>query len=122
MTHDSDFEEVRDDYVLLDTGGIGMELEMTLKKIAIAEEEQAEFAIQAASVVLFIVDVRIGVTPLDEIVAEKLSLRKARLVVNKVDLDEIEADADEFIRLGLGELYSISAEHVRRYYGPRRSY
>ncbi|MEC7274146.1 MAG: ribosome biogenesis GTPase Der, partial [Verrucomicrobiota bacterium] len=115
VTRDLISAEVRDDYVLLDTGGIGMELKMTPKKIATAAEEQVEFAIQAASVVLFLVDVRIGVTPLDEIVAEKLRRygKHVLLVVNKVDIEENEADADEFISLGLGDLYSISAEHGR---------
>ena len=115
VTRDLISTEVRDDYVLLDTGGIGMELEMTPKKIATAAEEQVEFAIQAASVILFLVDVRTGTTSLDEIVAEKLRRygKHVLLVVNKVDLEENEADTDEFLRLGLGELYSISAEHGR---------
>ena len=115
VTRDLISTEVRDDYVLLDTGGIGMELEMTPKKIATAAEEQVEFAIQAASVVLFLVDVRTGITSLDEIVAEKLRRygKHVLLVVNKVDLEENESEADEFLRLGLGELYRISAEHGR---------
>jgi len=115
VTRDLISTEVRDDYVLLDTGGIGMELEMTPKKIATAAEEQVEFAIQAASVVLFLVDARTGITSLDEIVAEKLRRygKHVLLVVNKVDLEANEADADEFLRLGLGELYRISAEHGR---------
>ena len=72
VTRDLISTEVRDDYVLLDTGGIGMEIEMTSKKISVAAEEQVEFAIQAASVILFVVDVREGITNLDEIVANKL--------------------------------------------------
>ncbi len=115
VTRDLISTEVRDDYVLLDTGGIGMELEMTPKKIATAAEDQVEFAIQAASVILFVVDVRAGITSLDEIVAQKLRRygKHVILVTNKVDLEENESAADEFLRLGLGEPYRVSAEHGR---------
>ena len=115
VTRDLISTEVRDDYVLLDTGGIGMEIEMTSKKISVAAEEQVEFAIQAASVILFVVDVRDGITNLDEIVAQKLRRygKHVLLVTNKVDLEENENLADEFIRLGLGEPFCVSAEHGR---------
>ena len=115
VTRDLISTEVRDDFVLLDTGGIGMELEMTPKKIATAAEEQVEFAIQAASLILFVVDVREGITALDEIVAEKLRRygKQVVLVTNKVDLEDNEAAADEFLNLGLGEPLRVSAEHGR---------
>lgn len=115
VTRDLISTEVRDDYVLLDTGGIGMELQMTPKNIATAAEEQVEFAIQAASIILFVVDVRAGITSLDEIVAEKLRRygKQVILVANKVDLEENEDAADEFLRLGLGEPFKVSAEHGR---------
>ena len=115
VTRDLISTEVRDDYVLLDTGGIGMEIEMTPKKISVAAEEQVEFAIQAASVILFVVDVREGITNLDEIVAQKLRRygKHVLLVTNKVDLEENEDLADECIRLGLGQALCGSAEHGR---------
>jgi GTP-binding protein len=115
VTRDLISTEVRDDYVLLDTGGIGMEIEMTAKKISTAAEEQVEFAIQAAKIILFVVDAREGVTALDEIVAQKLRRygKHVILVTNKVDQEEHEALADEFLRLGLGEPFSVSAEHGR---------
>ncbi len=115
VTRDLISAEVRDDYVLLDTGGIGMELEMTPKKIATAAEGQVEFAIQAASVILFMVDVRSGVTSLDEIVSEKLRRygKRVILVANKVDLEGDEIGADDFLRLGLGAPVCVSAEHGR---------
>lgn len=115
VTRDLISTEVRDDYVLLDTGGIGMELEMTPKKIASAAEDQVEFAIQAARIILFVVDVRSGITSLDEIVAEKLRRygKSVILVTNKVDLEANEAAADEFLNLGLGEPVRVSAEHGR---------
>lgn len=115
VTRDLISAEVRDDFVLLDTGGIGMELEMTPKQIANAAEDQVEFAIQAACLVLFIVDVRTGVTSLDEMVAEKLRRygKSVLLVANKVDSEAEEVDAEDFARLGLGAPAMISAEHGR---------
>jgi GTP-binding protein len=115
VTRDLISTEVRDDYVLLDTGGIGMELEMTPKNIATAAEEQVEFAIQAATVILFVVDVRAGITALDEMVGQKLRRygKQVVLVTNKVDREEDEGEADEFVRLGLGDPVRVSAEHGR---------
>lgn len=115
VTRDLISAEVRDDYVLLDTGGIGMELEMTPKKIATAAEDQVDFAIQAASVILFVVDVQSGITSLDEVVADKLRRfgKQVLLVANKVDKEGEEAAADEFSGLGLGEVFPVSAEHGR---------
>ena len=55
-----------DGFALMDTGGIGMLPEMTPKEIQDATEDQAEFAIQAANILLFVVDGREGLLPLDE--------------------------------------------------------
>lgn len=92
-----------------------MELEMTPKGIADAAEEQVEFAIQAATVILLVVDVQTGVTPLDEIVAQKLRRygKHVLLVVNKVDREDHDMGVDEFRRLGLGTPFVVSAEHGR---------
>ena len=115
VTRDLISTEVDDNYVLLDTGGIGMELEMTPKQIANAAEEQVEFAILAAKVVLFIVDVRSGLTALDEMVAEKLRRygKQVVLVCNKVDSEAEEGDGAAFASLGLGSPAMVSAEHGR---------
>lgn len=115
VTRDLISTEVNDDFVLLDTGGIGMELEMTPKQIASAAEDQVEFAIQAAKVVLFIVDVRSGLTALDEMVAEKLRRygKQVLLVCNKVDSEAEETDGSAFASLGLGAPILVSAEHGR---------
>ena len=115
VTRDLISAEVSDDYVLLDTGGIGMELEMTPKKISVAAEEQVEFAIQAARLILFVVDMRSGITSLDEIIAERLRRygKQVILVANKADTERDEEAADDFLRLGLGEPSAVSAEHGR---------
>ncbi len=80
----------------------------------IFEEEirkQVELAIDEANVILFIVDVTEGITPLDESVVAMLRVAKKKifLVANKVDNNERISLAAEFYGLGLGEVYNISS-------------
>ena len=63
VTRDLISAEVDEDYMLLDTGGLGMELEMTPKQISHAAEDQVDFAILAADVIVLLVDVRSGSPP-----------------------------------------------------------
>lgn len=103
-----------DGYVtLLDTGGIGMEPEMTPPELQAATEEQVAFSIQAANLILFVVDGQEGCTPLDLILAGKLRAydKSIILVVNKVDVPDHEERVGEFYQLGLGEPQVVSAEH-----------
>ena len=74
-------------FVLMDTGGIGMTPEMTSAEIQEATEDQAEFAIRAADLLLFVVDGRAGLLPLDQTLAQKFRKMGKRLVlvVNKMD-------------------------------------
>jgi GTP-binding protein len=104
-----------EDYTLLDTGGIGLGGELTPEIIQTATEEQAQFAIAAADLVLFVTDGREGCTPLDEMVASLLRATGKPIVmlVNKVDQPELEDSVDDFARLGLGAGLPISAEHGR---------
>jgi GTP-binding protein len=76
---------------------------------------QAERAIAEAAVVLFVVDVTVGVVDEDLAVARvlKRSGRPVRVVVNKVDSSQREADAWDAMALGLGEPWPISALHGR---------
>jgi len=100
-------------FVLMDTGGIGMIPEMTPAEIQNATEDQAEFAIRAADLLLFVVDGRSGMVPLDQTLA--LKFRKMGkhpvLVVNKMDNPEEEYSFEEFKRLGFAKQVGVSAEH-----------
>ncbi|HWA27452.1 MAG TPA: ribosome biogenesis GTPase Der [Lacunisphaera sp.] len=115
VTRDVVTAEVTDGaYTMLDTGGLGLTGSDTPARITKASEAQVAFAIEAASVILFVVDARDGVTGLDERIAGML--RKSRkhvlLVANKADSGkEKVADIAEFYRLGFGEPFYISAEH-----------
>jgi GTP-binding protein len=76
---------------------------------------QAERAIAEADVVLMVVDVTVGVLDEDLAVARvlKRSGRPVRVVVNKVDSSQREADVWEAVSLGLGDPWPISALHGR---------
>jgi GTP-binding protein len=115
VTRDIIAAEVKDgDYTLLDTGGLGLQDATTPAKLIKASEAQAAFAIGAASVILFVIDAREGVTALDERVAQQL--RKAKksviLVGNKADhgMEKVTGIGDLY-RLGFGEPVFISSEH-----------
>jgi GTPase len=80
----------------------------------IFEEEirrQVELAIGEADIIIFVVDVKDGMTSMDKDVA--LLLRKSRkkifLVANKVDNTQRTFDINEFYELGLGQVYGLSS-------------
>jgi GTP-binding protein len=97
---------------LVDTGGIGIE---DVDDLTDHVERQIQTAIEQAAVILFVVDVRSGVVPLDEEVAERLrGLGKpVILVINKCDYPEIEPQAAEFYRLGYDPVVCVSAQQNR---------
>ena len=71
---------------------------------------QVELAIDEADVIVFVVDVEEGITPMDEEVAKLLRkvTKPIFLAVNKVDNGAREKDAYEFYNLGLGEYFTIA--------------
>jgi len=73
--------------------------------------KQVQLAIDEADVILFMVDVKSGITDLDDAISAMLRKTKKQTfpVVNKVDSNQAIPDAQEFYRLGLGEIYCISS-------------
>ncbi len=72
-----------------------------------------ERAVDMADVCLFVIDARVGVTPTDEMLAELLRRRSARVIVaaNKSEGNAADAGVIEAYGLGLGEPLRLSAEH-----------
>ena len=95
-------------FSVIDTGGYVVNsndiFELEIKK-------QVLFAINDADVILFLVDVYVDITDLDMAIAEILrkNKKKVLLVANKVDNSEKIVDAQIFYKLGLGEVFCISA-------------
>jgi GTP-binding protein len=73
--------------------------------------KQVELAIDEADVIMFVVDVEEGITPMDDEVAKLLRkiTKPVIVVVNKVDNSMREKDAYEFYNLGLGDYITISS-------------
>lgn len=99
-------------FQIVDTGGIVPQSEDVFDK---AIREQAMLAIEEADVIVFAVDARDGVTPVDSDIATILrtSSKPIVLVVNKCDNATADLHAAEFYSLGLGEPYAISALNGR---------
>jgi GTP-binding protein len=99
-------------FIVVDTGGLEPRPRST---IAQEVKEQVEIAIAEADTVIFLVDVRDGLTPSDLEIADRLrrSSKPIILVANKADNTKLEAGAVEFYELGLGEPLTISAYHGR---------
>ncbi|MBA4066233.1 MAG: ribosome biogenesis GTPase Der [Isosphaera sp.] len=96
-------------FELSDTGGIGI---VDVDDLTADVERQIQVAIDSAAVVVFVVDVRDGVTPLDQDVADRLrAIRKpVVLVANKADTEKLGQGAGEFFALGYGEPLAVSAD------------
>lgn len=74
---------------------------------------QVELAIDEADIILFLVDVHEGITPMDEEIAKLLrkETKPVLLIVNKVDSATHVNDAVEFYNLGLGEYLTMSGNN-----------
>ena len=94
---------------LVDTGGMGIQ---DVDNLTADVEKQIRHALEAAAVVLFVVDVRDGMVPLDQEVAERLRPldKPVVFVANKADTDKIAAHAADFFGLGFGEPLCVSAD------------
>ena len=97
---------------LVDTGGIVPDSDDVFEK---AIREQAMLAIDEADVIIFVVDGRDGITPIDSEIGGMLraSSKTGVLVVNKCDNAKADLGASEFYELGLGDPFPISALNGR---------
>lgn len=96
-------------FTLIDTGGI----EPDSSDVILSQmRDQAQIAIDTADVIIFLVDVKQGLTDADGKVADMLrrSHKPVVLCVNKVDsFKKMEADVYEFYNLGIGDPVPVSA-------------
>jgi GTP-binding protein len=99
-------------FTLWDTGGIFGAGE---KDLSAQVHQTAVQALHASDLLLFVVDAKDGLSPIDQDLAR--TLRRSRkpivLVVNKIDNEKHESLAAEFDSLGFEKIVSISAEHNR---------
>ena len=101
-------------FTLVDTGGIGLlRREKASDVITAAALQQVELAIEAAQVIILVVNVQEGVMPLDREAALRLrqSGKPILVAVNKVDTDKAEPGTVDFSTLGFEKLFPVSAIH-----------
>ena len=96
---------------LIDTGGIGEGVDASFSD---AVQTEAEMAMASADLILFVVDARSGLSPIDQAIAQILRKTSTpiELVINKAD-SEVQESESEFSRLGFGSGLYTSAEHGR---------
>src|SRR5436305_9841186 len=97
-------------FALVDTGGIVPDDDALIPANIL---KQAGVAIEEAQALVWMVDARKGVTPLDEELARLLRGTGKRVIVaaNKADAVNWESDAGEFHSFGFDDVFPISAEH-----------
>lgn len=96
------------EFSVIDTGGVVTGSDDVFEEAII---RQVELAMEEADVILFMVDAKEGLSPLDEDVAHMIrkSPKKSFLVANKVDNASRSAEVAEFYSLGFDKIYEISA-------------
>ena len=101
-------------FTLVDTGGIGLlRREKAEGVIVKAALDQAELAIEAADVIILVVNTQEGTVPLDREVSMRLrrSHKPVIIAANKADTTKMHAAAIDFVDLGFEEIYPVSAIH-----------
>jgi len=93
---------------LVDTGGLVPDSNDSMDR---AIRQQVDFALAESDLILFLVDGREGVTPLDRAIADRLRKagRQVLLAVNKLDDLERSTAQFDFYELGFGEPHGVSA-------------
>ena len=97
-------------FVLIDTGGIVFSDDSISKEVL----KQTKFAIDEADRILFVVDAKTGLHPLDKEIANilrKTGNKKICLIINKVDSGKILGVESDFMPLGIEPMFQISAAH-----------
>lgn len=99
------------EYLVIDTGGLNGESEV----LDVRMQQQSWQAVDESDLVVFMVDGRDGLTPVDEEIADRLrrSGQSVCLAVNKTDTLDEDQIAAEFYQLGIGEPRCIAAAHSR---------
>jgi len=96
-------------FAIVDTGGIVPDDDATIPSNIL---KQAAVAIEEARALVWVVDARKGITPLDEELARLLRATGKPVLVaaNKADASHLESEAADFYRFGFAEVFPVSAE------------
>jgi len=111
VTRDRNYGDVEwngKEFKLIDTGGYVPNSTDLFER---AIREQVEIAISEADAIIFMVDVRTGIIPMDREIVQMLrtSQRDFYILVNKVDSENFETAVTEFYQFGVEKIFDISA-------------
>ncbi|EKD28046.1 MAG: hypothetical protein ACD_79C00455G0002, partial [uncultured bacterium] len=97
-------------FYIVDTGGY---FEGTSNVLEEALLEQFNEALYEADLIVFVMDIQTGIHPMDKQILKNLKKLQKEIiyVVNKVDNTVLEADAFEFMKMGIGTYFPVSAQH-----------
>ncbi|KPK37811.1 MAG: GTPase Der [Gammaproteobacteria bacterium SG8_47] len=112
LTRDRKFGEGRvgeRPYIVVDTGGLSDEA----TGVETAMQAQSWLAVEQADIVLFLVDARVGMSAMDQDIAQRLRVsgKPVHVVLNKAEGLAPDMAAAEFASMGLGMAHAISAAH-----------
>lgn len=115
ITRDRKYEDVEWNgkvFKLVDTGGIVFDSGEALNKMI---RHQAQLAIDESDLIIFMVDAQTGTTDIDKAIAKILYPHrdKVMLVANKADSEKFEWELYDFLQLGFGDPFPISASQGR---------
>ena len=98
-------------FIVTDTAGWSADISVFSRDMS----RQLDVAIKESDIVLFVVDGKTGVHPMDGEIAHqiRLSRKKPILVANKIDTQAEEVRGYEFYKLGFGDVVFVSASHGR---------
>lgn len=93
---------------LIDTGGYVPDSD---DRFEAAIREQVQIAIEEADAILFVTDGRLGISPIDQVIATMLhkAEKPIFLLANKLDAPEMALEATEFYSLGMERVIDIAA-------------
>ncbi len=115
VTRDRNYAETDWDehfFIIIDTGGLEPAAKEYLQQQV---REQAEVAIREADLIIFLMDGKEGINPIDQEIADYLrkTAKPIFYVVNKIDGERQEEKVLDYYSLGVTTIFSISAEHGR---------
>ncbi len=115
VTRDRKYEDVEWNgkiFKLVDTGGIIFDSGEAIDKMV---KHQALLAIDESDLIIFMVDAQTGATDIDKAIAKILYPHRDKvfLAANKSDSEKIEWEVYDFLQLGFGDAFPISASHGR---------
>lgn len=115
ITRDRKYEDVEWNgkvFKLIDTGGIVYDSDDPMDKNIM---NQALLAVDESDLIIFMVDAQTGTTDLDQAIAKILFPHRDKVILtaNKADSEKFEWEVYDFLQLGFGDAFPISASHGR---------